>query len=572
MNKDIRDKTDINADTVHLNDYAGSCTYCKGKKKGGFKTWGFNSYKTRVDDYEIMTDRGWRRCGKHYYKTDLKGSCCQLYTIRLKVSEFKLSYKQRKALNKFNRFLNGELEHKLSPHNEELKDIQKESKDTKKKVIVLDKYEIALSNIVIEGLVKVIMQGKLELVKDITIDAIKNKIQTKKSKDITHGNVATNAALVLFNFNKKLLKEKKGVSLSDVQKAIIEQIESACSEQKFKIAPAQNGFINFIAEFDLKTTTNKTEKLSSKPDTSKLKKSLPIEDQKEIKKEENKQTPPQYTNYFKEYVPNTNSNPVHKYTVEIVPAMATQESFEVFKLYEEHIHGNQGKNMESFKRFLCNSSLYDSSNPADVNHTIPIDDTNRVYTNQGIWPKYLGSYHMLHRIDGKLIAVGVLDFTKNMVSSVYFFYDPAYKFLNLGIVGALREIEYVRNIQENYAPSFEYYYLGYYIQDCIKSVYKSQYYPSYLLCPETYTWVPLEEVREKITKEKYARLASESTKIIDDMNFKDKEIESIMNELIIISASDIIPFAILNEKYRKMFGIIISKLGKNIIEHIAWTM
>ena len=53
---------------------------------------------------------------------------------------------------------------------------------------------------------------------------------------------------------------------------------------------------------------------------------------------------------------------------------------------------------------------------------------------------------MLHRIDGKLFAVGVLDFTPNGLSSVYLFYDPEYSFLNPGTLCALREIEYIKNI------------------------------------------------------------------------------------------------------------------------------
>ena len=38
----------------------------------------------------------------------------------------------------------------------------------------------------------------------------------------------------------------------------------------------------------------------------------------------------------------------------------------------------------------------------------------------------------------KLIAVGVLDILPRCVSSVYFFYDPDYSFLSLGVYSALR--------------------------------------------------------------------------------------------------------------------------------------
>ena len=50
---------------------------------------------------------------------------------------------------------------------------------------------------------------------------------------------------------------------------------------------------------------------------------------------------------------------------------------------------------------------------------------------------------MLHRIDGELIAVGVLDYTHEALSSVYLFYDPKYEFLTPGTLSALLEIEYI---------------------------------------------------------------------------------------------------------------------------------
>ncbi|CAN0544511.1 unnamed protein product, partial [Ectocarpus sp. 8 AP-2014] len=50
-----------------------------------------------------------------------------------------------------------------------------------------------------------------------------------------------------------------------------------------------------------------------------------------------------------------------------------------------------------------------------------------------------GSYHQLYRIDGKLIAVGVVDVLPKCLSSVYCFYDPDYRALALGKLTALKE-------------------------------------------------------------------------------------------------------------------------------------
>lgn len=80
----------------------------------------------------------------------------------------------------------------------------------------------------------------------------------------------------------------------------------------------------------------------------------------------------------------------------------------------------------------------------------------------GVWPKLNGGYHMLHRIDGELMAVGVIDITPESLSSVYLFYDPKFEFLNPGNLCCLREIEYIKMIQAKYIPQFKFYYLGLY--------------------------------------------------------------------------------------------------------------
>ena len=110
---------------------------------------------------------------------------------------------------------------------------------------------------------------------------------------------------------------------------------------------------------------------------------------------------------------------------------------------------------------------------------------------------------MLHKIDGVLFAVGVLDMTPKTCSSVYLFYDPKYEFLSPGTLCALREIEYMQKIREENCQDFKYYYMGLYFQDCAKSVYKGNFKPSQVACPITFNYVYLtDEIRAKITAEK----------------------------------------------------------------------
>lgn len=53
----------------------------------------------------------------------------------------------------------------------------------------------------------------------------------------------------------------------------------------------------------------------------------------------------------------------------------------------------------------------------------------------------------------------------------------------------------------------KYYCMGYYIHTCPKMKYKGQYHPSYLLCPETYHWVPIKDCIPKLDVAKYSRFA-----------------------------------------------------------------
>jgi arginine-tRNA-protein transferase len=50
--------------------------------------------------YELMMERGWRRCGTYYYKPNLVKSCCKLFTHRLQVAKFRPKKDQKKAIKK----------------------------------------------------------------------------------------------------------------------------------------------------------------------------------------------------------------------------------------------------------------------------------------------------------------------------------------------------------------------------------------------------------------------------------------------------------------------------------------
>ena len=68
-----------------------------------------------------------------------------------------------------------------------------------------------------------------------------------------------------------------------------------------------------------------------------------------------------------------------------------------------------------------------------------------------------------------------------------------------------REIAYVRELAKDNS-NLCWYYLGFYIHSCPKMSYKGQYKPSFLLCPESYRFQPIQQSIIKLNVDKYSRL------------------------------------------------------------------
>jgi len=73
--------------------------------------------------------------------------------------------------------------------------------------------------------------------------------------------------------------------------------------------------------------------------------------------------------------------------------------------------------------------------------------------------------------DGELIAVAVCDVMKNGLSAVYTFYSVAHAQRSLGVMAVLWQIEECKRLE---LPAL---YLGYWIKDCQKMSYKTEYRP-----------------------------------------------------------------------------------------------
>ncbi|KAI4290493.1 MAG: hypothetical protein L6R35_000247 [Caloplaca aegaea] len=157
--------------------------------------------------------------------------------------------------------------------------------------------------------------------------------------------------------------------------------------------------------------------------------------------------------------------PAHEFEVNLEPDTYSEEKYALFENYQCQVHKeSQGEiSRHGFKRFLC-SGMGQSSRLKD-----------------GVQQK-LGSYHQCYRLDGRLVAIGVLDLLPGCVSSVYLMYHQEVNEWYFGKLSALREISLA--IEGGY----QYYYMGFYVHSCVKMRYKSQYQPSEILDLETHTW------------------------------------------------------------------------------------
>jgi len=155
--------------------------------------------------------------------------------------------------------------------------------------------------------------------------------------------------------------------------------------------------------------------------------------------------------------------------------------FDLYKKYQIIHHGDSPKSVTktSFARFLCDSPLIHA--PASS------------YPPGGAPPCGFGSFHQQYWLDGRLIAVGVIDVLPRALSSKYLFWDPDYASLSLGKLASIQEIAWIKEARAT-CPFLKYYYLGYYLHTCHRMRYKAEFGPSDLLCPVKQCWVPIDRV------------------------------------------------------------------------------
>jgi len=207
--------------------------------------------------------------------------------------------------------------------------------------------------------------------------------------------------------------------------------------------------------------------------------------------------------------------PEHRFEVTLESNAFTEEKYELFEQYQRIVHkeGPSSISRSGFKRFLCES---------------PIPQTTRTRNEQA---QQLGSFHQCYRLDGKLIALGVLDLLPHAVSSVYLIYDVDYEKFSFGKLSALREA--ALTIEGGY----DYYYMGFYIHSCQKMRYKNDYQPQYILDPDTHVWDKLDqEYKTRLDRKGFVSMSRDRAA---GMQFRDGEASAVETPESQASSSDI---------------------------------
>ncbi|MCJ8730871.1 hypothetical protein PDJAM_G00189480 [Pangasius djambal] len=452
------------------------CGYCKNAM-GNF-SHGMWAHSMTVQDYQDLIDRGWRRSGKYVYKPVMNKTCCPQYTIRCHALNFHPSKTHKKILKKMTKFLSkGEV-----PAGQRDAGCDGERMDSMFEegggVPPVDPVKIQHSEVE-----RPIIPSRPEKAND-------SKPSTSESP---REEMVSSAA-----GKSPRLTPKPGVG-ADPSKPPCRKAKDIRKERRLQKEQQKQ-------QDGGGTLTN----LKPAPATPASGQPKPLEE------------------FITDSLPD---DPLHRLEVRLVPVSfedpdflaSYEQSVELFARYQMAIHGDLPFECDEnqFKRFLCDSPLEAETAP---------DGPDMGY----------GSFHQQYWLDGRIIAVGVIDILPNCVSSVYLYYHPDFTFLSLGSYSALREIAFMRQLQKQ-SPKLCYYYLGFYIHSCPKMRYKGQYQPADLLCPETYMWVPIEKCVPRLDASAYARL-NEDTRAGDASALKD------LGRVLVLHKRTVMPYAAYSRK------------------------
>jgi len=82
---------------------------------------------------------------------------------------------------------------------------------------------------------------------------------------------------------------------------------------------------------------------------------------------------------------------------------------------------------------------------------------------------------VLYVVDDKVVGIDLIDILEDGISSIYFFYDPEYEKLSLGIFSLMMQISLAKQM------GLRWIYLGYWVDGCASFAYKKRFNPHEIL-------------------------------------------------------------------------------------------
>jgi len=206
--------------------------------------------------------------------------------------------------------------------------------------------------------------------------------------------------------------------------------------------------------------------------------------------------------------------PVDRLTVETCHAHFSREAFDLYNEYHIKKHNKPRKSEYSYCEHVVNTPT----------------------TYQVIDGVEYGTFHQMYRLDGKLVAVEVVDVILRGMVSVYMWFDISKEVAkhSFGVYSVLKDIEMVKSMRER-NPDMDYYYLQGWNPNNPKLSYKSNYEPEEFLCPCCATgWVAgtasveqskkvaLEQVLEERGGESSSMTLKVSALLVDERGYDDE--------------------------------------------------
>lgn len=423
-----------------LRDYGRRSTSCGYCEVGTATAHHVEVGTLDVVQYQKLLNRGWRRCGMWLYQPVLEASCCRTIAMRVRAVDWKPNKELKKCLRRMDAYLDGEKRNKAGKldHTQAVIDTKKD--ETK------NMCENALENAWKRCMESTNMDETKSPAWKVT--APSRKACAKFRMDLCCSTPFSMAAWL----------QKKGETI-DPHTIAMDVVKNLQTEgTPIERVQAERGFINiFLFKGD------EVQK-----------------DEEERPRKINRMAIGECNGVAKE---NKQMQEKHKLNITIVPARFEEEAYELFYLYQTQIH-KQAPSTVSRSHYLD----FLVSTPFPCSETTSASVETRQGPSGHEWHGY-GTFHHQYRIDGKLVAVGVVDILSECLSSKYLFWHPDYHELSLGKYSAIKEIQWVAEVQKTH-QQLQYYYPGYYLPSCPKMAYKAIYQPAELLCPVTYKWVP----------------------------------------------------------------------------------